>query len=257
MVELALSEAKRWLGYLEKRSDAQLEDFRANAGNNNYTIFAKWYREQGYGNFQAQPWCAMFVSFVFGQVFANSEEVMKHFHYCPTGVQNFKRIGRYYMHSPQAGDVIFFCDNAGTPCHVGIVRAVDKNYVYTYEGNTSSAAGVVANGGSVAAKQYRKDYAKIHGYGRPNYERGISMAMVEDMANRISALEGRLDKAENRMIYNYVDENMPDWAHEAVNWAVGHGVLKGTGTDENGTVMLGLDDRDLKWCVMLYRAAGK
>jgi peptidoglycan hydrolase-like protein with peptidoglycan-binding domain len=47
---------------------------------------------------------------------------------------------------------------------------VDKTYVYTIEGNTSSASGVVANGGGVFAKKYRLDYSRIAGYGRPAYD---------------------------------------------------------------------------------------
>jgi peptidoglycan hydrolase-like protein with peptidoglycan-binding domain len=42
--------------------------------------------------------------------------------------------------------------------------------VYTVEGNTSSAAGVVANGGAVAKKQYSLSYGRIAGYGRPKYD---------------------------------------------------------------------------------------
>ena len=36
-------------------------------------------------------------------------------------------------------------------------------------GDTSSASGVVANGGAVAKKKYLKTYSKIYGYGRPKY----------------------------------------------------------------------------------------
>jgi hypothetical protein len=45
------------------------------------------------------------------------------------------------------GYQIFFTENGGkTYFHTGIVYDVDSKYVYTIEGNTSSAAGVVANG---------------------------------------------------------------------------------------------------------------
>lgn len=47
-----IAQAKSWLGYLEKKSNSQLESKTANAGYNNYTIFAKWYQdwfnERGY-----------------------------------------------------------------------------------------------------------------------------------------------------------------------------------------------------------------
>lgn len=53
---------------------------------------------------------------------------------------------------------------------------------------------------------------------------------------------------EQPMIYNYIDENMPAWAREAVQWAVDSGVLAGDGQGLN------LDDRDLRTLCWLYRA---
>ena len=35
-----VEEAKKWVGYLEKASNSNLNDFTANAGDNNYTRFA-------------------------------------------------------------------------------------------------------------------------------------------------------------------------------------------------------------------------
>ena len=49
------------------------------------------------------------------------------------------------------------------------------------------------------------------------------------------------------MIYNYIDNNMPEWARNAVAWAVKNGILKG---DENG---LNLDDKDLRYITMMYQ----
>ena len=54
---------------------------------------------------------------------------------------------------------------------------------------------------------------------------------------------------EPEMIYNYIDENMPEWAHEAVQWCVKKGIIKGTGDG------LGLTDDKLWMCVTLYRTA--
>ena len=41
-----------WVGYLEKKSDKDLLNLTANAGDKNYTIFAKWYKEDYGQNFQ-------------------------------------------------------------------------------------------------------------------------------------------------------------------------------------------------------------
>jgi len=51
------------------------------------------------------------------------------------------------------------------------------------------------------------------------------------------------------MIYNYIDENMPQWAHEGVQWCVDNGIVQGTGDG------LGLDDKDLKYCTIIMRVA--
>lgn len=53
--------------------------------------------------------------------------------------------------------------------HTGLVVGVSNNRVYTIEGNTSSAAGVVPNGGCVRDKSYPLGASYIGGYGRPDY----------------------------------------------------------------------------------------
>ena len=55
-------------------------------------------------------------------------------------------------------------------------------------------------------------------------------------------------KEREKMIYNYIDENMPEWAREAVQWAVDNDIVRGDG---NG---LNLDDKDLKNISWIYRA---
>ena len=70
------------------------------------------------------------------------------------------------------GDQIFF-GPSGAETHTGIVYHVNDKYVFTIEGNTSGASGVVANGGGVCRKQYLLGYSKISGYGRPLYDSGI------------------------------------------------------------------------------------
>lgn len=52
----------------------------------------------------------------------------------------------------------------------GLVYDIDSKYVYTVEGNTSSASGVVANGGAVAKKKYALTNARLAGFCRPNWD---------------------------------------------------------------------------------------
>ena len=69
------------------------------------------------------------------------------------------------------------------------------------------------------------------------------------LVNAVSDLADKIDKLTNPMIYNYVDDNMPQWAREGVQWCIDHGIITGTGDG------LGLDDRDLKYCTMIMRLA--
>lgn len=73
----------------------------------------------------------------------------------------------------------------------------------------------------------------------------IDMEELEKLTARVEAVEKKLNESE--MIYNYVDENMPSWAREAVQWFMDKGILVGTGDG------LGLNSTKLWTCVMLYR----
>ncbi len=166
--EKVIAAAEKWLGYLEKKNASQLADLTANAGSANYTIFAKRYKELWGENYQGQPWCATYVSVVCYD--GCGKEIVKHFAYCPYGVNWFKKQGRWHTSKPKVGDIIFFMDSNGVACHVGIVVAVNGSTITTIEGNTSNAAGVIANGGCVRKKTYNINYSRILGYGRPAYE---------------------------------------------------------------------------------------
>ena len=86
-------------------------------------------------------------------------------------------------------------------------------------------------------------------------EEGISMSQYEELKNEISQLTEtvkllatELHNMKNPMIYNYIDDNMPEWAHEAVQKAVDKGILKGEGKGLNLTYS------DLRTIVREYRA---
>ena len=174
VMDTAIAEA----GYLEKASNKQLDDKTANAGAGNYTKYAR--DLDALGNFyngkkQGAPWCDVFVDWCF--VTTYGAETAKKMLYQPdkslgAGVnysaQYYKAAGRYFD-TPQRGDQIFFGEK-GKYTHTGLVVAVGDSYVYTIEGNTSGASGVIANGGGVCRKSYRLNYANIYGYGRPNYD---------------------------------------------------------------------------------------
>lgn len=147
-IEKLILIAKNEIGYLEKKSNIQLDDKTANAGSNNYT---KYWRDIK-PSYQGQPWCAAFVSWCFMKAFGldKAKKLLKHwpYVYCPTMSELFT-LNSY----PKIGDIAIFYHN-GTFTHTGLVTAVIGDKFYTIEGNTSGASGIIANGGGVCAKSY-------------------------------------------------------------------------------------------------------
>lgn len=161
------------VGYLEKKSNASLDNKTANAG---YANITKYWRDI-YPSFQGQPWCDCFVSWCFvatyGTDVANKLLCggVKSF-YTPTSAQYYKSKGRFDK-NPKAGDQIFFTNNGSISgvYHTGIVEKYDGTWVYTIEGNTSSSSGVVPNGGGVWRKKYiYNSYKDKMFFGHPLYD---------------------------------------------------------------------------------------
>lgn len=165
-IQKLIETAKSYVGYLEKETNSNLDDFTANAGDENFTKFGKWYGLNGYA------WCAMFVSYVAWKAGIPTTVIPKQKSCTSDGVAFFKRFGRWrpIPYTPQPGDIIYFTKDGGkTAAHVGIVIRVDTSTVYTIEGNTSGGSTLIDNGGGVALKSYPLNYSKIMGYGNPAY----------------------------------------------------------------------------------------
>ena len=178
--EKLIAVAQAEVGYLEKKTNSQLDDKTANAGYGNYTKYARdldnipgFYngRKNGF------DWCDVFVDWLFVKAFG-VEAAKKLLCQpekslgagCRFSANYYKEKGLFHTKDPKPGDQIFYWNSGKTDvAHTGIVYKVDNQYVYTVEGNTSSASGVVANGGSVAQKKYALTYGRIYGYGRPDY----------------------------------------------------------------------------------------
>lgn len=178
-VTALLDTATAEIGYLEKASNAYLDDKVKNAGDANYTKYA---RDLGRIKFfntakQGTPWCSVFVSWCFVKSFdvntakkALYQPVKSAAAGCGSAANYFKQNGAWET-TPQPGDQIFFFDKAlKTLVHTGIVSRVTNTLVYTIEGNTNSTSGVVDNGGAVARKSYSRKYNRIAGYGRPDWK---------------------------------------------------------------------------------------
>ena len=180
--------AEAEVGYLEKKSNSQLDDKTANAGSKNWTKYARDLYKANYynGNKNGYAWCDVFVDWCFYQLCGKNAKKAQDI-ICQTGdlgagctysLRYFKNAKRFYT-KPEPGDQIFF-GSGSSSTHTGIVYKVDDSNVYTIEGNTSGASGVVANGGGVCKKSYKKNYSKIVGYGRPKYDAEPEAPKVEE-----------------------------------------------------------------------------
>ena len=242
VINIATSE----LGYLEKRSNSNLDSKTANAGSGNYT---KYWRDIK-PDYQGQPWCACFVTWCFVQAFGKDKAtaLLKHYPYvyCPTMANLFT-----LNTNPKIGDIVIFKRN-GTFVHTGIVISVNGDYFQTIEGNTSGGSAIIANGGGVCKKGYYNSKLPGTKFCRPNYDlikEDLTMAQYDELKKEIGSIRSDVDKLKSKMIYAWVDDNMPDWAKSTVTKLMRKGYLKG---DDEGK--LNLDDNMLRILVINDRA---
>lgn len=148
--------------YLEKKSNVYLDDFTKNAGYNNYTKFARDVNTWGQPGCQAQPWCAEYQFWKLVKVLGITKalQIMGGGFYNCVSITNHAKSKGTWHGTPKKGALVIFRKGS----HVGCVTNFDATYIYTNEGNTSSAAGVIANGGSVRNKQYKRNDSSIDGY---------------------------------------------------------------------------------------------
>ena len=162
-LERVIEVAKGELGYLEKRSNSQLDSKTANAGYNNYTKYWRDVKPEWNG----QAWCACFITWVFQTALGKqrASELLKHYPYvyCPTLGAKFTKYS-----NPKVGDIVIFWKN-GTFAHTGLVIAVDGDKFTTIEGNTSGASNIVDNGGGVCQKTYYNSKLPGTKFCRPDY----------------------------------------------------------------------------------------
>ena len=173
-VNKVLNVAFAEVGYMEKRSNKDLDSKTANAGSNNYTKYGRdmlaTVPEYGDCYGISYQWCDQFVDWCFVKAYgkaAAKKLLIDWSAYTPTSAGYFKRVGRYNR-TPSIGAVIFF-HNSERICHTGIVYNFDSKYVYTVEGNTNNGTAVISNGGMVCKKSYLRSNERIDGYGHPNY----------------------------------------------------------------------------------------
>lgn len=199
---LVVAVAKAEVGYLEKKSNSQLDSKTANVGSANYTKYGRDMHAiyPAVMDFPA-AWCDCFNDWCFYKAYgvSNAKGLLggNFDDYTVASAQLYKNKNAYIKRgqgTPKVGDQIFF-NNGTRICHTGLVVKVTSTTVYTIEGNTSSAAGVIANGGCVREKSYALTYAKIDGYGRPKYD--AEPVINEQTASNGTTVVTKIDSAQS------------------------------------------------------------
>lgn len=194
-INKVLTIASAETGYLEKRSLSNLYDKTANAGSRNYTKY--WAEIKP--DYQGEPWCACYVTWVFVKAFGQSmaKKLLKHYPYvyCPTMADLFT-----LNSNPKVGDIVIFKRN-GTFTHTGIVTGVNGDYFTTNEGNTFGGNTIIANGGAVCNKGYYNSNLPGTKFCTPDW------SLVADS----TSTENYVDEYLNALINNGVITNKEIW----------------------------------------------
>ena len=167
------------IGYKEKATNANLDDPTANAGDANYTKYARDLAAAGYyqASKQGFAWCDMFVDWCFLQLCGSKEKAEEmtcqsgpYGAGCEWSAKYYREQGRFFTENPQPGDQVFFENGA----HTGIVEKVGGITITTIEGNTDNM---------VTRRTYSIGSKNIDGYGRPKYavEKPVKTVEIGDV----------------------------------------------------------------------------
>ena len=218
VIDVALSQ----VGYHEKASNSQLDDFTANSGSNNWNKYARDFDEK-YPDFyngkkNGYDWCDIFVDWCFITAYgrAEAQKLLCQPNYslgagCEYSYGYFKDKGQTGS-PPKKGAQIFF----GDLDHTGIVVDFDDEYVTTVEGNS---------GNEVKKKKYSRNDSWIYGYGYPAYDEVTPTPTPQPSGN---AWTGKYPSLPSRGYYLTGDgyeryqNKQPDikLIQEYLNWAI-------------------------------------
>lgn len=244
--ERVIATAQAQVGYMGKKSNAQLDDFKANTPG----LFNKFARDlDALGSFyngrkNGYDWCDVFVDWCFVHTFGREtgqKLLCQPDRSCGAGtgysLGYYRAKGRLYT-APQPGDQIFFGDSKST-WHTGLVVKVAGGYVYTVEGNAGSPS-------AVRTCRYGLGTKTIKGYGRPDWSLVPAQTVpvetpqdtpqekpLEKPQNKPGTAPGETAKEDNPMKYYQTIHDVPAYYRDAVQKAVDQGALKGTGDGIN------------------------
>lgn len=121
-----VTEAKKYVNYLEKKSNSQLESFTSNAGYNNYNMFAPHAKKETGSTVYANgvAWCDIFVDDMFIRALGakRAKELLGGWSaYTPTSANYLTKVAtKVAPTNAKYGDIIFF-KNSTRICHTGII----------------------------------------------------------------------------------------------------------------------------------------
>ena len=227
-IEKVILIAKNEEGYLEKKSNSQLDSKTANAGSANYT---KYWRDVK-PDYQGQPWCAAFVSWCMMKAFGlgTAKKLLKHwpYVYCPTMADLFT-----LNSNPKVGDIVIFYRN-GTFTHTGIVIKVSGDRFWTVEGNTSGGSTIIANGGGVCQKSYYNSNLPGTKFCTPNYNLVKNATPVSDTAKKQNTRAYIAQIKKDTKCYTKSNKNSPSKLFPKLKKGAVVEVMKYTETDSSG-----------------------
>lgn len=149
-----INRAEKELGYIEKKSNSNLDSKTANKGTNNYTKYARDISNKGLMGCQGQAWCSTFQFWLEVQEFG-LDVALKHWHMTKSsyvGYNVFSTRNKFpagkKSSTPQLGALVIFKRS-----HVGRVVKIVGNVISVIEGNTSAKM-YDNNGGQVEQKLY-------------------------------------------------------------------------------------------------------
>ena len=240
IVAMAMSQ----IGYKEKASNKQLDDPAANAGDANWTKYARDLASAGYynGNKNGYAWCDVFVDWCFFKAYGKDEgqriqcQTGPYGAGCTYSMQYYQQKGRCDK-NPKVGDQIFFRYSGSTSGadHTGIVVEVTSNQIVTVEGNS---------GNQVRRNTYARSNSTIIGYGHPLYSETDTEEKKPDPAPAPAAepTTGEIVLGSTVAIkasaerYNPTSAIIPDWVKTDYNHIVTQVTVNGKPYSKGGKV---------------------
>ena len=190
----------------------------------NRTKYGAWYGLNG------QPWCAMFVAWVFSHAGAESLLPVRTAS-CGTFMRAAQAAGRWVTSNYHPGDVVIYdFPGGGATDHCGIVVTALTDGVRAIEGNT--AVGDDSNGGEVMERTRPERY--ILGAYRPPYD----------------------EEEDNVIRYKYL-KDIPDKVRPIIDQLMTAGIIQGDGSDPTGNGdVIDLSHDQVRTLVFIYRGGG-